>query len=71
MIIEIIVKTNKKETKIEKVDNNLYKISTKSPAIENKANLEIIKILSEYFDIPQSSVRIKSGKTSSRKTVEI
>lgn len=71
MIIEIVVKTKQREQRIEKIDDTHYKVFVKSSPIQNKANLEILNLLSEYFDIPKSSIRIKLGKTSSKKIVEI
>lgn len=71
MIIEIIVKTKQKTSKVEKIDDTHYKVSVKSSPIENKANVEVIKILSEYIGISKNRIRIKLGKTSSKKIVEI
>lgn len=71
MIIEITVKSKQRESKVEKIDDKTYRISVKSPPIQNKANLEIVKLLSQYLDIPQSKIRIKLGKTNSKKVVDI
>jgi len=42
---------------------------TNSPAKENKANLSVIKTLSEYFDIPINHISIVSGKKNKEKRV--
>lgn len=64
MEIKVKVKTKQPETKILKAENNLYHIALKSPPIENKANLELIKFLKKHFKKP---VLIKSGFKSKEK----
>lgn len=71
MKIELNVKTQQKVSKVEMRDNGIMNVFVKSSPIENKANAEIIKLLSEYYDIPKSSISIKTGKKSKRKIVEI
>lgn len=71
MIIEIVVKTKQKISKVEKIDNIHYKVFVKSSPIENKANREVIKLLSKYFDIPKSNITIKLGSKNSKKVVEL
>lgn len=71
MIIEIIVKTKQKISKVEKIDDRTYKVFVKSSPIQNKANAEIVKLLSEYFDVAKGNIKIKLGKTSSKKIVEL
>ncbi len=70
MKISAIVKTNSKESKIF-IKDDIYYIYTKSPAKENKANIEVVRLLSEYFDIPKSNIDIKKGLKSKSKIVEI
>ncbi len=71
MIIEIIVKTKQKTSKVEKIDERTYKVFVKSPPTQNKANIEVVKLLSEYFNVAKSDIKIKLGKTNSKKVVEI
>ncbi len=68
MKIKVKVKPNSKEQDIKKISRNNYNIKLKSPAKENKANLELLKLLKNYF---KKSVRIKSGFNSRNKTIEI
>ncbi len=67
MKIKIKVKPNSGKQEIIKKDN-LYLVKLKSVAKENKANLELIKVLKKYF---KQDVEIKSGFTSRNKIVEI
>lgn len=71
MIINVRVKTRHSEQKIESFGNNLYLIYLKSEPENNKANIEMINLLSKYFGIPYKNIKIKSGLTSSEKILEV
>ncbi|HSE29159.1 MAG TPA: DUF167 domain-containing protein [Candidatus Saccharimonadales bacterium] len=43
----------------------------KEPALEGKANVSLVKILAEYYNVSKSRVVILKGKTSTTKIVEI
>ena len=43
----------------------------KSNPEKNKANIELIKLISKHFKVSSSRVRIISGKTSRNKRIEI
>lgn len=51
--------------------DDVYTVSVKEVPVDGKANEAIIRVLAEYFKVPKSSVRIVSGQTAKRKTVEI
>ena len=70
MILNVIVKPNSKHSRVEKKDN-FYIVHVKSPPKKELANEELLELLSEYFKIPKSKIRIISGKTSRRKVVKI
>jgi hypothetical protein len=42
-----------------------------APAEKGKANLRLIEVLSEYFGVPKSAIRIIKGWKTRNKTVEI
>ena len=46
-------------------------IKIKAPAVDNKANEELIKFLSKSLKVPKSCVSIDSGNTSKVKIVYI
>lgn len=71
MKIFIYAKTNMHENSVEKIDENHFRVSTKEKPIKGKANLAIIKILANYFDIPKNNVVIVSGLRSKIKIIEI
>ena len=47
------------------------KVKIAAPAVDNKANAELIEFLSESLGIPRSAIVISRGATSRRKVVEI
>lgn len=68
-IIEIKIHSNSSQEKIIKKNEDEYEIWIKEKHIENKANLEICKILKKYFKAKE--VKIKSGFTSKIKKIEV
>lgn len=67
MKLKIKVKPNSGKQEIIKQDD-FYLIKLKSSAQDNKANLELVKVLKKYF---KKEVKIKSGFTSRNKIIEI
>ncbi len=70
MIIEVNVKPNAKNIKLEKIDETL-KVSLKSAPIEGKANEELIKLLAKKTKIPRSSFTVKHGQKARKKLLEV
>lgn len=70
MILDVFVKTNSKRNSIEFKDN-IYTVCTSTPARENKANLAVISLLSDYLNIPKSKITIIKGLKSRKKKFKI
>ncbi|MBU2639404.1 MAG: DUF167 domain-containing protein [Nanoarchaeota archaeon] len=68
MEIKAIVKPKARENKVEKINENEYKVSVKEKAEDNKANLAVVKLLSKFF---KKQVRIKSGLRSKTKIIDV
>ncbi|MBA3924074.1 MAG: DUF167 domain-containing protein [Nostocaceae cyanobacterium] len=64
------VKPNSKRQNVEEVADGSLIVHLKSPPVEGKANEELIKLLAAKFDVPKSSIRIKSGLSSRQKLME-
>ncbi len=71
MKISIKVKAGTKRESVKKTGENQYIVEVKAPPVEGKANKAVIKLLSEYFHVPKSRIRIISGHKSKNKIVEI
>lgn len=68
MIIKIKVKANAGKQEVIKVDNRKYEVSLRSKAENNKANLELLKLLRRYF---KKDIRIIAGVRSKNKILEV
>ena len=68
MIIHVKVKPSSGEQKIEQESDGTLFVHLKSPPEDNKANVELMKLLQRFF---KKKVKIKSGLTSKNKIVEI
>jgi len=66
MLIQVKVKPNSKENKI--IAGEIMEVFLKSPAENNRANIELIKLLKKYY---HSEVRIIKGLKSKNKIIEI
>jgi uncharacterized protein (TIGR00251 family) len=71
MKISVNVKPNAKQEKIEKVNEGLFLVRVKEKPQEGKANRAVIKVLSEYFEVPQSRIVLLKGQSSREKLFEI
>jgi hypothetical protein len=76
MKINIHITPNAKKSEVLGEEMDLFggktlKVKVSAPPVEGKANKELIKILSEYFDVPKSKISIVSGDKSRNKIIEI
>jgi hypothetical protein len=71
MILKIKVKPNSKTQGIENLGNHDYKISLKSKPEDNKANLELLKLLKRHFKVELGDIKIIKGLKSKNKIIEI
>jgi uncharacterized protein YggU (UPF0235/DUF167 family) len=71
MIVQVKVKTRQKTSKIECDENGQYRALVKALPSKNQTNIEIIDLVSEYFNIPKNKIRIKLGKNSHIKIISL
>ena len=71
MIIHVKVKPNSSRRKIEDFGGGRYLVHLKSIPENDKANIELINLLSKELGVPPKSLIIKFGQTSSEKIIEI
>ncbi len=71
MKITVKVSTKAKSNSVEKISDRQYKVKTTTPAVNNKANLAVIKLLADYFNIKKSAISIISGITYVNKVFKI
>ncbi len=70
MKIRVRVKPGSRRVGVEDMGDFLL-VRVKSPPVEGRANREMIEVLSDYFGVPKSRIRIVAGKSSRDKLVEI
>ncbi len=71
MKIRVLAKPNANKREVKKIDQNHYVVSIKEPPIKGEANEAILKLLSEYFGVSLSKVRMVHGHTTRNKTIEV
>jgi uncharacterized protein (TIGR00251 family) len=64
-----VIPNSKIEGVIKEGDGFLVRV--KEPAKEGKANRAVIKLLADYFGVPQRQVAISSGFGSRNKVIDI
>ena len=70
MIIHVKVIPSAKEESVKIVGEKKYKIRVRKPAIDGKANENLIKVLAEHFGVRKSFIKIKNP-SSRKKIIEI
>jgi len=71
MKIKVKVKTKTKQEKVVKIGDDSFEVWVKALPEKGKANGAVIKAIAKYLKIPQNSIKILTGKTSSQKILEI
>ncbi|MBQ7802336.1 DUF167 domain-containing protein [Candidatus Saccharibacteria bacterium] len=71
MLKTVLVKPgSKKGPKIEENPDGSLTVFLREKAHDGEANAALLKLLADFFDIPKTSMRIKSGVSSRKKIVE-
>lgn len=71
MRLTITAKPRSSKTEVIKISETEYQVRLTVSPVDGEANGQLIKILSEYFDVAKSSISILKGKTGKKKIVEI
>lgn len=72
MIITVRVKPgSKKGDVVEHINESEYLVYLRARAHDGEANTALVCLLADYFKIPKTAVKIKSGFSSRIKRVEL
>lgn len=71
MLINIKVIPRAKKNEVIKIDDKNYRVRLTAAPVDGKANEALVKLLSEYFDVTKSGIRIVRGERGREKIVEI
>jgi len=69
--ISVAVKPQAKKESVIQLSATEYRVAVKAPPHDGKANLAVIKLLSDYFGLPQSQIKIIRGHAARRKVLAV
>lgn len=69
--ISVKVKPGSKKREVKIDQDGLFHVQLMASPEKGRANEELVEVLSEYFKIPKSRIRLKKGHTSRIKLIEI
>ena len=61
---------SKKGPKVEKLETGEFVVFLREKAQDGEANAALLELLSEYFNVPKTTIKIKSGASSRKKLIE-
>jgi len=70
-VIQVKVKPNARESKVERQADGTYLAQLKSPPVDGKANAELVALLARHFGCARGDVSLKSGGASRLKRVVV
>ena len=71
MQIEVKVIARASKCEVIPLDERRFKVKLTRPALEGKANEQLIQVLADYFNISKASIHIVSGEKSSQKRLNV
>ena len=69
--IEIKVKPNSKQQKIEKITDTSFEVCVKSKPERGKANKEVLVLLSKILGVPKTHIQLVRGSSGRMKQFDI
>jgi hypothetical protein len=70
-VIRVLVRPNAPNSTIREITDEALGVDVKAPPEKDKANKELIRLLSRVFDVPRTDLSIASGMKSREKLVKI
>jgi len=70
MLYQIKVKPGSSQEKVIQNDDGTLTVYLRAKPHDGEANTALIKILAKHFDVPKTTIMIKSGAKGRLKTVE-
>ena len=71
MLIEVKVIARASKCEVIPLDKDRFKVKLTRPALEGKANEQLIQVLADYLGVSKSSICIVSGEKSSQKRLKL
>jgi uncharacterized protein (TIGR00251 family) len=71
MRIKIKTQPGAKKAEVLETGEGEFKVRVNAKPVDGAANIRLIEILAEHFNVPFGAIRIISGATSREKVIEI
>lgn len=71
MIIRVRVIANSKRCEVVGRIGSTLRIKVQAPAIEGRANEELVDFLAEFFEVKPRMIKIVRGEKGKEKTIEV
>jgi uncharacterized protein len=71
MVIRVRVIPNASRSEVVGRIGSTVRVKVAAPAIDGKANAELVSFLSDFFEVRNKSVKIVRGQKGKEKTIEI
>lgn len=71
LVLALHVQPGAKRTEVAGLHGDALKIRLAAPAVDGKANAELLRFVAATFGVPRTRVALLHGETSRRKTVRI
>ena len=71
LILHIHAQPNARRTAVAGLYGDTLKVRVAAPAVDDKANAALLAFLADMLELPGNGLRLKSGATTKRKTIEI
>jgi uncharacterized protein (TIGR00251 family) len=70
-IVRVKVKPNARASSFTQLSDGTWLAQVKAPAIEGKANKELVGLVAEHFQCAKAAVSIKSGSSGRLKVLKV
>ena len=71
MEIKVKARPSAKKAEVHKLKPGVFRVKIDAPAKENKANIRLLEIMADHFNVSLSCVRFVAGLRSKTKVLEI
>lgn len=71
MQFRVITKTRSKRPGVRKLTESVYEVAVTAAPVQGQANTAVVEMLANYFGVKKHQIQIRSGFTTTNKTIEI
>jgi hypothetical protein len=71
VLVRIRVQPRASRAEVVGLHGDRVRVRISAPPVDGRANDELIRLMAQQLDLPQSSIRLVSGATSRSKTIMI